>query len=116
MDPKLLVTIILYGPLIGAVVAGLLGRRIGDVASMSITTGFLFLSAILSWVVFHKEYLDDYKPPYNVVAVQLEEGPITISNLSGPEPSGTWIGKAVEIIYESGADGETLPRVRLIKE
>jgi len=52
MDPKLLVTIILFGPLIGAIVAGLFGRRIGDVASMSVTTGFLFLSAILSWVVF----------------------------------------------------------------
>jgi len=71
---------------------------------------------ILSWVVFHKEYLDDYKPPYNVVAVQLDEGPIIISNLSGPEPSGTWIGKLVEIVYEDGADGETLPRVRLTKE
>jgi NADH-quinone oxidoreductase subunit L len=52
MDPKLLVTIILYGPLIGAAVAGLVGRRIGDVASMSITTGFLMLSAVLSWIVF----------------------------------------------------------------
>ena len=29
MDPKLLVTIILYGPLIGAAVAGLVGKRIG---------------------------------------------------------------------------------------
>jgi NADH-quinone oxidoreductase subunit L len=52
MDPKLLVTIILYGPLLGAAVAGLVGRRIGNVASQTITTGFLFLSAILSWVVF----------------------------------------------------------------
>lgn len=71
---------------------------------------------ILSWVVFHREYLDDYKPPYNVIAVQLEEGPIVISNLSGPEPSGTWIEKPVEMIYEQGADGETLPRFRLTKE
>jgi NADH-quinone oxidoreductase subunit L len=54
VDPKALVTIILFGPLIGAVVAGLFGRRIGDKASMSVTTGFLFLSAILSWVVFSK--------------------------------------------------------------
>ena len=53
---------------------------------------------------------------HHVVAVQLEEGPIIVSNLSGPEPSDTWIGKAVEIVYESGADGETLPRVRLTKE
>ena len=52
MDPKLLVTVILFGPLIGAVVAGLFGRRIGDNVSRGVTTGFLFLSAILSWVVF----------------------------------------------------------------
>ena len=52
MDPKLLVTIILFGPLIGATVAGLFGRRIGDTASMAVTTGFLMLSAFLSWVVF----------------------------------------------------------------
>src|SRR6185312_2614496 len=52
MDPKLLVTVILYGPLIGAVVAGLFGRRIGDTLSMTVTTGFLMLSAVLSWIVF----------------------------------------------------------------
>jgi NADH-quinone oxidoreductase subunit L len=52
MDAKLLVTIILYGPLLGAIVAGLFGRRIGNVASQTVTTGFLMLSAVLSWVVF----------------------------------------------------------------
>jgi NADH-quinone oxidoreductase subunit L len=52
VDPKALVTIILFGPLIGAAVAGLVGRRIGDKASMTITTGLLMLSAVLSWVVF----------------------------------------------------------------
>ena len=52
MDPKTLVTVILFGPLIGAIVAGLFGRRIGNLASQSITTGFLMLSAALSWWVF----------------------------------------------------------------
>jgi NADH-quinone oxidoreductase subunit L len=52
MDPKVLVTIILYGPLLGAITSGLFGRRIGDKASMSVTTGLLFLSAALSWIVF----------------------------------------------------------------
>ncbi len=52
MTAETFVTVILFGPLIGAIVAGLFGRRIGNVPSMAVTTGFLFLSAILSWVVF----------------------------------------------------------------
>jgi NADH-quinone oxidoreductase subunit L len=52
VDPKALVTIILFGPLIGAIVAGLGGRFIPAKASQAVTTGFLFLSALLSWTVF----------------------------------------------------------------
>jgi NADH-quinone oxidoreductase subunit L len=52
MDPKLLVTVILFGPMIGALTAGLFGKKLGDTVAMSVTTGFLMLSAVLSWVVF----------------------------------------------------------------
>ncbi|HKR90337.1 MAG TPA: NADH-quinone oxidoreductase subunit L, partial [Phenylobacterium sp.] len=52
MDPKSLVTVILFAPLVGAIVAGLFGRRIGDQASMALTTGLLFLACALSWTVF----------------------------------------------------------------
>jgi len=52
MDPKLLVTVILFGPLIGALTAGLFGKKLGDRVSMTVTTGFLMLSALLSWTVF----------------------------------------------------------------
>ena len=52
MSPQTLVTVILFGPIIGAAIAGLVGRRIGDVASMTVTTGLLFVSAVLSWIVF----------------------------------------------------------------
>lgn len=69
---------------------------------------------IISWVVYHRQYFDDYPPPFNVVAVQLAEGPIIITNLVGPEPQGTWIGRAVEIVYEPDATGEPLNRVRLV--
>ena len=51
---------------------------------------------ILSWVVFHRQYFEDFAPPYNAVAVQLAEGPIVVSNLIGDEPKGSWIGAAVE--------------------
>ena len=52
MSAQTLVTIILFGPLLGAVVAGLFGRKIGNTASQAVTTGLLVLSAVLSWTVF----------------------------------------------------------------
>jgi uncharacterized OB-fold protein len=54
---------------------------------------------ILSWVVFHKKYFDDFPPPYNSVAVRLDEGPIIMTNLTGPEPEGSWIGRRVRLTY-----------------
>jgi len=68
---------------------------------------------IISWVVFHRQYFDNYKPPYNVVAVQLAEGPLVISNLVGPEPEGGWIGREVTICYEPDAEQGSIPKVML---
>ena len=46
--------IILFAPLVGALIAGLFGRRIGDKAAQIVTTALLLLSGILSWVAFIK--------------------------------------------------------------
>ncbi|CAE7784042.1 nuoJ, partial [Symbiodinium microadriaticum] len=43
---------IVFLPLIGALVAGLLGRQIGHRPSEFITTGLLLIAAVLSWIVF----------------------------------------------------------------
>ena len=48
----MLYKIIVFAPLIGALIAGLFGRKIGEKPSMVVTTGFLFLSALLSWKAF----------------------------------------------------------------
>ncbi|HEX7948257.1 MAG TPA: NADH-quinone oxidoreductase subunit L, partial [Phenylobacterium sp.] len=74
MDPKLLVTVILFGPLIGATIAGLFGRRIGDTASMAVTTGFLMLSAFLSWVVFSQWTAGGIEPFVKVYAPFIHVG------------------------------------------
>ncbi len=66
-------------------------------------------------MVFHRKYFDDYPPPYNVVAVELAEGPIVVTNLVGPEPAGSWIGAAVELCYEPH-QGRTLHRARLVAD
>ena len=49
-----LVTLLVFAPLIASIIAGLVGRRIGNVASQSVTTGALFLSCALAWTVFTK--------------------------------------------------------------
>jgi uncharacterized OB-fold protein len=68
---------------------------------------------ILSWVIYHKQYLPAYPAPYNVIAVRLEEGPVMISNLQGRTPQGSWIGAAVRLVYATMPDGTVLPRFEL---
>lgn len=68
---------------------------------------------ILSWVVFHRQYLPAYSAPYNVIAVRLDEGPIMISNLEGATLSGSWIDARVALTYAAMPDGVVLPRFRL---
>ncbi|GGO51887.1 NADH dehydrogenase subunit L [Roseovarius pacificus] len=43
---------ILFAPLIGAIIAGFGWRIIGETGAQWLTTGLLFLSCILSWIVF----------------------------------------------------------------
>jgi uncharacterized OB-fold protein len=58
---------------------------------------------VLSWVVFHKKYFDDHLPPYNSLAIRLDEGPIVVTQLQGDEPEGSWIGQRVELTYAEHA-------------
>jgi uncharacterized protein len=68
---------------------------------------------ILSWAIFHRQYLAAYPAPYNAIAVALDEGAIMISNLEGPAPEGNWIGRAVRMVYTDMQDGAVLPRFTL---
>ncbi|MBC7140760.1 MAG: NADH-quinone oxidoreductase subunit L, partial [Rhodobacteraceae bacterium] len=45
-------TIILFAPLVGAIIGGFGWRLIGETGAMVVTTGLLFLAMLLSWVVF----------------------------------------------------------------
>jgi NADH-quinone oxidoreductase subunit L len=46
------ILIIVFAPLLAAIVAGLGNRMLGNVVAKSLTTGALFLSAALSWPIF----------------------------------------------------------------
>jgi NADH-quinone oxidoreductase subunit L len=45
-------TIIIFAPLIGALICGFGWRLIGETAGQVVATGLLFLAALLSWVIF----------------------------------------------------------------
>ncbi|MBT8456555.1 MAG: NADH-quinone oxidoreductase subunit L, partial [Alphaproteobacteria bacterium] len=45
-------TIILFAPLVGALICGFGWKFIGEQAALWVSTGLLFLSAFLSWIVF----------------------------------------------------------------
>ncbi|OAN75846.1 NADH-quinone oxidoreductase subunit L [Jannaschia sp. EhC01] len=45
-------TILLFAPIVGALICGFSWRLIGEQAACVVATGFLFLSCLLSWVVF----------------------------------------------------------------
>ena len=47
-----MIAVIVFGPILGSLIAGLFGRIIGDRAAQLVTTGLLLLSALLSFIVF----------------------------------------------------------------
>lgn len=54
MTIQTLVTLGVFAPLLGAMIAGFFGRRIGDIPSQAVTTGLLFVSCAISWIVFNQ--------------------------------------------------------------
>jgi len=45
-------TTLLFAPLVAAIIAGFGWRIISDAGAQWLTTGLLFLSCLLSWIVF----------------------------------------------------------------
>ena len=54
-----MITILVFLPLLTALVAGLGGRVIGHIAAKVLTTGGLLVSAALAWVIFAQFWLND---------------------------------------------------------
>ncbi|MGQ0672735.1 MAG: NADH-quinone oxidoreductase subunit L [Hyphomicrobium sp.] len=60
--------LIVFLPLLGALIAGLFGRAIGARASEIITTGLLMAAAVLSWIVFYRVgILHEAVPPVRIM-------------------------------------------------
>ncbi|NKB51344.1 MAG: NADH-quinone oxidoreductase subunit L [Rhizobiaceae bacterium] len=54
--------LIVFLPLLGFLIAGLFGKQIGDKASEYVTSGFLVIAALLSWVNFFGFWLGGAEP------------------------------------------------------
>jgi NADH-quinone oxidoreductase subunit L len=69
---------IVFLPLIAAIVAGLFGRVIGKTAAKVVTTGALFIGAILSWPIFF-QYISGHAGPVVVPVVNwIQSGNLTV--------------------------------------
>ena len=69
---------------------------------------------IISYVVFRKQYFDAYEPPYNVVSIELREGPLFVSNVVNVSPDDLSIGQEVSLMFDDVSDNLTLPRFELV--
>ena len=63
---------------------------------------------VSSWVVFRRQYFEDYPVPYTVVQVEMEDGPRLTANLLGTDPEAIQAGMAVRVIYEPMDGGGNL--------
>jgi uncharacterized protein len=69
------------------------------------------LGTLQSWATFHRRYFPMIDPPYTVVAVALEEGPILCGDLRGPVPARLELGQRMTVTIEPAVldDGQPCP-------
>lgn len=60
---------------------------------------------VISWVVFHQKYFAGFADelPYNVAMVQLEEGPVLVTNIQA-DNDAVHIGMPVAVTFEDRGD------------
>jgi NADH-quinone oxidoreductase subunit L len=72
------IQLLVFLPLFTALVAGLGGRAIGHTAAKALTTGGLFVSAALAWVIFGAFWLDNAAPYTVPVLDWIESGDLSV--------------------------------------
>ncbi|MCW2391218.1 NADH-quinone oxidoreductase subunit L [Sphingobium sp. B1D7B] len=74
-----MISIIVFGPLLAAIIAGLGQRAIGSVPSKIITTGALFLSCALSWPIFISYLTGNAQPQIVELFTWMRSGTLDVS-------------------------------------
>lgn len=68
---------------------------------------------VWSWIVMHRQYFREFPPPYVVLFVKLEEGPMMMSMLgSGVEYSMLRCDLPVQAVFERLSDGFSVLKFR----
>lgn len=73
---------------------------------------------VFAKIVYHRAFHPSYKDdvPYNLVMIQLAEGPRMFSNVVGADNDDIHVGDAVEVVFDRVTDDITVPRFRLTEE
>ena len=73
---------------------------------------------INSWVIFHQAYFQSYQQdiPYNVVEVELDEGPRITANLCGVPNREIRSGMPVEIVFDDVTEEITLAKFKPLED
>jgi uncharacterized protein len=68
-----------------------------------------------SWIDMHRAYWDGYKGeiPYRVALIQLEEGPIVVSNIDN-NSDNLRLGQPVTVVFDAVTDDVTIPKFTLV--
>ena len=71
---------------------------------------------VTTFVVFHKVYFQSFAAdaPYNVVQVELAEGPRLTANLVDVPNGEITVGMSVEVVFDDVTPEITLPRFRRV--
>lgn len=71
---------------------------------------------VWSWVIFWQRYFAAFAEdiPYNVVYVELDEGPRLMTNLVDADPAAIVCDMAVEVVFDDVTPEITLPKFRPI--
>ncbi len=71
--------------------------------------------SVFSFTIVHGPTLPVFqaRAPYNVVVVQLDEGPYIVSNLVDCSAEQIRIGMAVDVVFEDVSEDTSLPKFRL---
>jgi uncharacterized OB-fold protein len=69
---------------------------------------------VTSWTVVHQPWFPAFKAelPYNIIQVELAEGPRLTANLVGAANDVLRVGLPVEIVFDDVAPDMTLPRFK----